>query len=193
MNKTKRYRIGVLALILLLVCGLLAGCNPASADSGNAGKDTVEISIVDASSEVEETEAETEAEPEEEDKQGESVETEPETEAEPETEVEPETETENNSGTESVATQQYYFRNAKLLGQHYEKHGIEMGFASEEEYEAAASDVINNPNALHKKEKEDNDEVYYVEETNEFAVLSADGYIRTYFYPSAGIKYYNRQ
>ncbi|MGN0482272.1 MAG: hypothetical protein ACI4HI_01845 [Lachnospiraceae bacterium] len=30
------------------------------------------------------------------------------------------------------------FRNANLLNQHYQKHGIEMGFASAEEYEAAA-------------------------------------------------------
>lgn len=90
-------------------------------------------------------------------------------------------------------TVDYYFRNAKLLGQHYEKHGIEMGFASEEEYEAAASAVINNPKALHKVEKEDGDDIFYVEETNDFVVLSKDGYIRTYFWPSAGIKYYNRQ
>lgn len=88
---------------------------------------------------------------------------------------------------------QYYFRNDKLLSQHYEKHGIEMGFSSKEEYEKAASDVITNPNALFKHEAEDGDEVYYVEETNEFAILSTDGYIRTYFYPSAGKAYFDRQ
>ncbi len=87
----------------------------------------------------------------------------------------------------------YRFRNNKLLTEHYEKHGIEMGFDSKESYEQAASDVINNPAALHKTEKEDNDFVYYVEESNEFVILSVDGYIRTYFNPSAGISYYNRQ
>ena len=87
----------------------------------------------------------------------------------------------------------YHFRSDKLLTQHYEKHGIEMGFDSKESYEKAASDVINNPAALHKREAEDNDYVYYVEETNEFAVLSTDGYIRTYFLPSAGKAYYDRQ
>ena len=87
----------------------------------------------------------------------------------------------------------YYFRNKKLLDSHYEKHGIEMGFASAEEYLAAANAVVSNPNALHKKEKEDNDDIYYVEATNEFVVVSSDGYIRTYFNPSAGINYYNRQ
>ncbi len=87
----------------------------------------------------------------------------------------------------------YYFRSSKLLNSHYEKHGIEMGFASAEEYEKAASDVVNNPNALHKTEAEDGDDVYYVEATNEFVVVSTDGYIRTYFNPGGGIDYYNRQ
>ena len=31
----------------------------------------------------------------------------------------------------------YEFRNRNLLDKHYDKHGIEMGFASAEEYEAA--------------------------------------------------------
>lgn len=88
---------------------------------------------------------------------------------------------------------QYKFRNTYLLEQHYEKHGIEMGFDSKESYEKAASDVINNPDSLHKTEKEDGDYVYYLEATNEFVVLSVDGYIRTYFLPSSGIKYYERQ
>ncbi|MDO4648488.1 MAG: hypothetical protein Q4B26_07540 [Eubacteriales bacterium] len=87
----------------------------------------------------------------------------------------------------------YRFRNHKLLKQHYEKHGIEMGFDSEEAYELAASAVVNNKNALHKTEKEDGDDIYYVEDTNEFVVVSTDGYLRTYFNPSKGIAYYNRQ
>lgn len=87
----------------------------------------------------------------------------------------------------------YDFRNDYLLTQHYEKHGEEMGFASAEDYEAAAVMVVNNPDVLHKTEKEDGDDVYYLEETNEFVVISTDGYIRTYFCPDAGIDYFNRQ
>lgn len=87
----------------------------------------------------------------------------------------------------------YNFRSDYYLDQHYDKHGKEMGFASPEEYEEAACEVINNPEALHKFEAEDNDEVFYIEATNEFVVLSTDGYIRTYFEPSAGIDYFNRQ
>lgn len=99
------------------------------------------------------------------------------------------------STPESTPTVQttYKFRNKNLLNQHYEKHGREMGFASAADYEKAASDVVNNPAALHKIEKEDGDDVYYVESTNEFVVVSTDGYIRTYFLPDRGIDYYNKQ
>jgi pyocin large subunit-like protein len=99
----------------------------------------------------------------------------------------------NVNTEEKTAASDLKFRKKKYLDEHYEKHGVEMGFASAEEYLAAANKVLDNPNVLHKKEKEDDDEVYYLEETNEFVVVSDDGYIRTYFYPSAGIDYYNRQ
>lgn len=104
--------------------------------------------------------------------------------------------TENTESTLSEASDsytEYFFRSLKLLNEHYEKHGKEMGFKSAEEYEHAASDVINNPEALSKTEAEDGDYVYYVEATNEFVILSVDGFIRTYFLPNAGINYYNRQ
>lgn len=171
MSKMKKHLVCVLACMLVLVLGILAGCGrkPEAADQG-----TVDISIVDVSSVAAEEEPEV-VEPEAEPTEA------PEEISEPAEEPAPE------------EAEKYYFRNAKLLGQHYEKHGIEMGFASEEEYEAAASAVITNPEALHKTEKEDGDGIYYVEATNEFVVLSKDGYIRTYFNPSAGIKYYNRQ
>ncbi len=92
-----------------------------------------------------------------------------------------------------VVTPVYVFRNQKLLNEHYEKHGIEMGFTSAEAYQAAASAVITNPNSLFKIEAEDGDGVYYLEATNEFVVLSTDGYIRTYFLPSSGKAYFDRQ
>lgn len=88
---------------------------------------------------------------------------------------------------------EYKFRNQNLLNQHYEKHGKDMGFSSAQEYEKAASAVVNNPNALHKIEKEDGDDIYYIESTNEFVVVSTDGYLRTYFYPDRGIDYFNKQ
>lgn len=87
----------------------------------------------------------------------------------------------------------YSFRNEKLLNDHYEKHGIEMGFDSAESYESAANEVINHPDTLHRIEEEDGDDVYYLEENNGFVIVSIDGYIRTFFYPDDGLDYFNRQ
>lgn len=97
------------------------------------------------------------------------------------------------TGQQNDEELKYTFYNQSLLDQHYEKHGIEMGFESAEEYEAAASKVVTNKNSLHKIEEEDGDDVYYLEETNEFVIVSKTGYIRTYFYPSDGLDYFNRQ
>lgn len=102
-------------------------------------------------------------------------------------------EAQSASWAEDVPQLTYSFRNERLLNQHYEKHGIEMGFATIEEYVAAANAVINHPDVLHKQEAEDNDDVYFLEATNEFVVVSTDGFIRTYFIASGGIDYYNRQ
>lgn len=95
--------------------------------------------------------------------------------------------------TEPPQETEYKFRNKNLLNQHYDKHGKDMGFSSPEEYEKAASKVVNDPEALHKTEAEDGDDIYYIEATNEFVVVSTDGYIRTYFLPDRGIDYYNKQ
>lgn len=101
--------------------------------------------------------------------------------------------TSTQSSTSDVQKSELKFRSAKLLNQHYEKHGVEMGFSSAQEYEKAAAAVPYHPDVLHKIEKEDGDDVYYIEATNEFVVVSGDGYLRTYFLPSAGKSYYDRQ
>ena len=62
-----------------------------------------------------------------------------------------------------------------------------------EEYAAAANLVIHHPDTLHKIEKEDGDTCFYYEAANLFVVLSKDGYIRTFFAPDSGKKYYDKQ
>lgn len=94
---------------------------------------------------------------------------------------------------EEIELTNYWFRTKSLRDSHFEKHGIEMGFETPEDYILAANKVISNPNALHKLEAEDNDHIYFLEETNEFVVLSQDGYIRTYYIANGGIDYFNRQ
>lgn len=85
------------------------------------------------------------------------------------------------------------FRDWSRLEEHYEKHGKAMGYSREEDYLAGANTVVADPKALHKKEKEDGDDIYFLEKTGELVVVSTDGYIRTYFQPEDGIAYYNRQ
>ena len=109
--------------------------------------------------------------------------------------VEEQQQAENEIAIEEQYVQEitYYFRNEKLLNDHFEKHGIEMGFDSAKSYEAAANEVIHHPDSLHRIEEEDGDDVYYLEETNGFVIVSIDGYIRTFFYPDDGLDYFNRQ
>lgn len=106
----------------------------------------------------------------------------------------PETSEEDLSETEK-AVQKYYFRSEKLFDSHYEKHGAEFGDITQDEYLDLANELINaeGENILHKTEKDDGDFLYYDTETNEFLVLSMDGYIRTFFKPSAGLDYWERQ
>ncbi len=86
----------------------------------------------------------------------------------------------------------YVFRTQELLETHYYKHGKEMGFEDEKSYVEAANRVIVDHESLHKTQ-DDGDDVYYLESTNEFVVVSEDGYIRTYFSPDSGKRYYDRQ
>ena len=87
----------------------------------------------------------------------------------------------------------YCFKTEQLLSEHFEKHRDEFTYQTMQEYEQGAVAVIENPNALHKTELEDGDDVYYLEETNEFVIVSPDSYIRTYFKPEDGIDYFQRQ
>lgn len=98
---------------------------------------------------------------------------------------------ESSKSSNSAVT--YQFRNDKYLAEHFEKHGSDFDYSTKEEYLAGANRVISSDDVLHKLEKEDGDDVYYLEETNEFVIVSTDGYIRTYFKPESGIAYYNRQ
>ena len=97
------------------------------------------------------------------------------------------------SSEAGVISSGFRFRTPELLMSHFTKHGIDMGFTTPEAYEEAASRVVTNPRAFHKTEAEDGDDVYYVEDANEFVVMSRDGYIRTYFNPDRGKAYFDKQ
>lgn len=87
----------------------------------------------------------------------------------------------------------YEFRKYKYLKEHFEKHGAEFDYTTVDEYLEGANRVIASEDALTKEEADDGDKIFYLVDTNEIVFLSKDGYIRSYFRPSAGIDYYNRQ
>ncbi len=82
------------------------------------------------------------------------------------------------------------FRNADYLAEHYQKHGRQVGATSQEEYVRMAAAVIRSGDAQIRNQV-DGDTAYYIPATREFAVLSWDGYIRTYFLASQD--YFDRQ
>lgn len=99
----------------------------------------------------------------------------------------------DTSNAQASAVKEYQFRDANLLQEHFGKHGGEFGYTSTNQYVIGANAVIHSPDALHKTESQDGDDVYYLQATNEFVVLSTEGFIRTYFKPDDGIVYYNKQ
>ena len=169
----------LLSLLLLVVVGTLTGCLTA----GNFVEDSYELRTTEAVEVIESDGAVEQIEVTEFVEQ-ENVEDIAEVE---ETDVDS---TEKMSETYEII---YEFRNDDYLEQHFEKHKEEFDYATAQEYLEGANRVIADKNALYKTEAEDGDHIYYLEETNEFVVLSTDGYIRTYFKPSAGIDYFNRQ
>lgn len=149
--------------------------------------------IEDARSTLQQAEKEDEEQPKEQTQEQTDVQTQPEPETQNEAPAETEiaadvTTAEAVPETPNVA---YRFRKAEYLTEHFQKHGAEFPYATEEEYLLGANNVIQNPSALHKLEAEDGDDVYYVESTREFVVVSTDGYIRTYFLTD--LDYYDRQ
>lgn len=85
------------------------------------------------------------------------------------------------------------FRNDKLLQDHFLKHKSEFNYKTKEEYLNGARKIVISNSSIHKKENEDGDDIYYDKNKNEIVFVSKDGYIRTYFKPTEGIEYFNRQ
>lgn len=84
------------------------------------------------------------------------------------------------------------FRNLERLMDHYERHGLNMGFDSMDSYVAAANVVVANPDSLHKSSsKQVGDDCYFLQSSGEFVVVSGHGCIRTYYITNE--KYFERQ
>ncbi len=85
--------------------------------------------------------------------------------------------------------------NKKTIDQHFNDHGKSMGFDSKESYKQHA---IKFANTIDRKNctsfVAENDSTYkYNKVTNEFAIITKDGYIVTYYKPTGEYSYYKNQ
>ena len=88
----------------------------------------------------------------------------------------------------------YYFASQQLFDSHYEKHGSEFGNITQEQYLDQVNALMQSQNEeVLTKTRSNGDVMFYRETTNEFAVKTVKNVIKTYFKPSDGIAYYNRQ
>lgn len=201
MKKINKRTLGIILLVVVLAVYLITTRNNSQDNEVDNNDNYIsyedpantELSLIEQTEEVEET-SDTE-EPYEDASEDEEYEVaysdDEEISTEEVSEEIEEVQTEKEEELPKPKKSDYKFRNATYLKQHYDKHGKEMGFEDAESYLAAANAVIHDPNTLHKLEAEDGDDVYYLEATEEFVVVSKDGYIRTYYYASKA--YFDRQ
>ena len=113
--------------------------------------------------------------------------------------------TESGGETESDVlswdiTEYSQFRTEEHLEEHYQKHVIDQeefvedfGDISIEQYLMLAQWLMDFTDEEVQIKEDDGDTLYYDAENNFFGVMSDDGYIRTFFRPSAGQDYFDRQ
>lgn len=202
--------ISAAAVFLVLLVFVLKSVFAAPSESIPVGEDVVSSNIPikqekpdeafsekttetleDAQSTLQQAEKEDKEQPKEQTQEQTDVQMQPETQNEAPAETEIAAAITTAEAVPETPNAAYRFRKPEYLTEHFQKHGAEFPYATEEEYLLGANNVIQNPSALHKLEAEDGDDVYYVESTREFVVVSTDGYIRTYFL--ADLDYYNRQ
>jgi pyocin large subunit-like protein len=68
-----------------------------------------------------------------------------------------------------------------------------MGFATKEDYLRAAQALLRGGPDVETLSRANGDTLFFREKTSEFGVLSGRGVIRTYFRPSDGQRYWERQ
>ena len=85
--------------------------------------------------------------------------------------------------------------NKKTLDKHYSDHGKEVGAPSKESYAAKAvkfANTVDRKNCVSFVDKKGST-YKYNKVTEEFAIISKDGYVITYFKPKGGYDYYLKQ
>jgi filamentous hemagglutinin len=84
----------------------------------------------------------------------------------------------------------YRFRNARKRARHFSDHCTDFGATTEAEYEQMADGFLNcplPPDCEERVRPRDGATIRFNRITEEFGILSADGYLRTYYIPDPAI------
>ncbi len=88
------------------------------------------------------------------------------------------------------------FASEQKLNEHFEKHVVQQGefnYQSPQEYLQGARNLMRGGDGVDTFVRSNGDKLFYNSSTNEFGVLSKDGFIRTYFKPADGMNYWLKQ
>ena len=86
--------------------------------------------------------------------------------------------------------------NKKSLDNHFYDHGKDMGFDSKESYKQHAikfANTVDKKNCTSFVYSKTGSTYKYNKVTNEFAIITKDGYVVTYFKPKEVYDYYKKQ
>lgn len=98
-----------------------------------------------------------------------------------------------NSGNSNVATtNSLTFPTVTDLLEQFDLYGASLGYTASLDYLSGANKVIANSKTLQLTQP-DGGTAYFLESTEEFVLVSSNGYIRTYFIPDTGIFYFFQQ
>lgn len=99
----------------------------------------------------------------------------------------------SNSGNSNVATtNSLTFLTVTELLEQFDLFGASLGYTASLDYLSGANKVIANSKSLQLTQP-DGATAYFLESTEEFVLVSSNGYIRTYFIPETGIFYFFQQ
>lgn len=88
------------------------------------------------------------------------------------------------------------FENSALLSDHFRKHRHHFGCTTEAEYETMADEFcggVMDANTQEHIRSYDGAVLRYNTATSEFGIVGSDNFIKTYFKPSQGIRYFTRK
>ena len=87
------------------------------------------------------------------------------------------------------------FANSQRLDEHYEKHGVEFGRITKQDYLRLALTLRDAPagGAILETIRHDGVRTRFDRQTGTFLAFNPNGVIRTFFKPNDGERYYRRQ